>query len=110
MAAIIRGTTPAFKIRLDDDTQFNELGSLIVRFRQGNIIIDKTPEIYADNGDNFIMVDLTQAETLEFHKGLVTWEIIAVRGAPNNERVIKSRKKTIDCKETLFESEVHNNV
>ncbi|QHJ73658.2 hypothetical protein [Butyrivibrio virus Arian] len=107
MAEFIRGTTPSFKIVIDD-TNINELGPLIVRFRQGDLIIDKTPEIYADDGDNFIMVSLTQNETLQFHKGLVIWEIIAVRGTPDDERVIKTIKSTIDCKNSIFESEVHN--
>jgi hypothetical protein len=48
MAEFIRGTTPSFSVTLGDGVRFSELGTVIFRFSQFGLHVDKHPTISED--------------------------------------------------------------
>ena len=65
---IIRGTTPTITVNLEDGVKFSELGTVILRIRQGWTCIDKEPSKINDTSAVF---NYTQEETLKLYENLV---------------------------------------
>ena len=63
---IIRGTTPTVIIELEDDVKFRNLGKVVLRIKQGTIIIDKEPYEIIENEGKF---KYTEEDTLKLDEG-----------------------------------------
>lgn len=63
---IIRGTTPTITIELEDEISFSSLGKVVLRIKQGTIIVDKEPFEVSGNIGKF---KYTEEETLKLIEG-----------------------------------------
>ena len=103
MAEFIRGTTPVFEITLEG-TDYDQLGTVLFRFRQNGTVLDKTPVI----SDNKATITLTQEETLRFDEGKVSIQLMGILGPAATEVVPKSDIVEISVLRSLWEEAVHN--
>ena len=101
---IIRGTTPTITVNLDDDIKFSDLGTVILRIRQGWTCIDKEPMSISGSKGIF---EYTQEETLKLYEGSASIQLIGVKGT-NNEIVNKTETYTINILSSLWNEAVHN--
>lgn len=101
---IIRGTTPSITVNLDDGVKFSELGTVILRIKQGTFSIDKMPSYTEESTGVF---EYTQEETLRLYEGTATIQLIGVKGT-NNEIVNKTITYPITILKSLWNEAVHN--
>lgn len=101
---IIRGTTPSITVNLEDGVKFSELGTVILRIKQGTMSIDKEPSKI--NGSSAIFT-YTQDETIKLYEGTASIQLIGVKGT-NNEIVNKTETYTINVLRSLWNEVVHN--
>ena len=101
---IIRGTTPSITVNLDDGVKFSDLGTVILRIKQGTFSLDKEPiSITGSTG----VFKYTQDETLRLYEGTANIQLIGVKGT-NNEIVNKTETYTINVRKSLWNEAVHN--
>lgn len=103
-ASFIRGTTPEFVISLPDGVSFSNLGTVIVRLKQGSVINDMTPTIIDNKGH----CKLTQEQTLKYKVGEVSLQLMAISGDKQNEVVPKSKIYKVKVLDSLWNEAVHN--
>lgn len=101
---IIRGTTPSITVNLDDGVKFSDLGTVILRIRQGWTCIDKEP---SSTDGSVGIFEFTQDETLKLYEGSASIQLIGVKGT-NNEIVNKTETYTIEILRSLWNEAVHN--
>lgn len=101
---IIRGTTPSITVVLDDGINFSDLGTVILRIKQGTLYIDKEPSSISGNTGVF---KYTQDETIRLYEGSANIQLIGVKGN-NNEIVNKTETYTIEVLRSLWNEAVHN--
>lgn len=101
---IIRGTTPSITVTLDDGIKFSDLGTVILRIRQGTFSIDKEPLSVSGSTGVF---KYTQEETLRLYEGSASIQLIGVKGN-NNEVVNKTITYPITILRSLWNEAVHN--
>ena len=101
---IIRGTTPSITVTLEDGVKFSELGTVILRIKQGTISIDKEPSSISGNIGIF---KYNQEETIKLYEGSASIQLIGVKGT-NNEIVNKTEVYTISILKSLWNEAVHN--
>jgi hypothetical protein len=106
MAEFIRGTTPSFSVTLGDGVRFSELGTVIFRFSQFGLHVDKHPTI-SEDGLTAVCA-LTQDETLRFREGVCRFQMMGILGAAAVEVVPKSEIIEIAVKPSLWKEAVHN--
>ena len=104
MAEFIQGTTPTFSVTLHNAVQYSDLGTVIFRFANEKVTVDKTPTTSGSVGT----VTLTQEETLSFHVGECKFQVMAILGDEASEVVPKSQIITIAVKKSLWDKAVHN--
>ena len=101
---IIRGTTPSITVNLDDGVKFSDLGTVILRIKQGTFSIDKEPTKVEESTGIF---NYTQEETLKLYEGTASIQLIGVKGT-NNEIVNKTETYQISVLRSLWNEAVHN--
>ena len=101
---IIRGTTPTITVNLDDGIKFSDLGTVILRIKQGTFSIDKEPISISGSTGVF---EYTQDETLKLYEGTASIQLIGVKGT-NDEIVNKTETYTINVLRSLWNEAVHN--
>ena len=101
---IIRGTTPSITVNLDDGVKFSDLGTVILRIKQGTFSIDKEPTKVEESTGIF---NYTQEETLKLYEGTASIQLIGVKGT-NNEIVNKTETYQISVLRSLWNEGVHN--
>lgn len=101
---IIRGTTPSITVNLEDGVKFSDLGTVILRIRQGTFSIDKEPVSVSGNIGVF---NYTQEETLRLYEGSASIQLIGVKGT-SNEIVNKTEIYPITIIRSLWNEAVHN--
>ena len=106
MADFIKGTTPTFSIQLSGNKDFSELGTVMVRFKQGNVCVDVTPVV--TSLASVATVTLTQEQTLGFRSGAVQVQLVGVSNTSNQEVVVKSEIAEINVKDSIITTAQHN--
>lgn len=101
---IIRGTTPSITVNLEDGVKFSDLGTVILRIRQGTFSIDKEPISVSGSIGVF---NYTQEETLRLYEGSASIQLIGVKGT-SNEIVNKTEIYPITIIRSLWNEAVHN--
>lgn len=101
---IIRGTTPSITVNLEDDVKFSDLGTVILRIRQGWTCIDKEPS--STDGSTGVF-EYTQEDTLKLYEGSASIQLIGVKGT-SDEVVNKTETYTIEILRSLWNESVHN--
>ena len=101
---IIRGTTPSITVNLEDGVKFSDLGTVILRIRQGWTCIDKEPSFIEESTGVF---KYTQEETLKLYEGSASIQLIGVKGN-GNEIVNKTITYPITILKSLWNEAVHD--
>lgn len=101
---IIRGTTPSITVNLEDGVKFSDLGTVILRIRQGWTCIDKEPS--STDGSTGVF-EYTQEDTLKLYEGSATIQLIGIKGT-NNEVVNKTIVYQVSILKSLWNEAVHN--
>lgn len=96
-----RGTTPTLRLALEDiDTE--EIRSLYVTLKQGNLILTKTKDDCVFS-QGMIQITLTQAETLSFSAAYCE---VQVRGIKTDGTAFASEIKSIPVDAILLDGEI----
>lgn len=101
---IIKGTTPAITVMLEDGVEFSDLGKVILRIKQGTFTLDKEPSSVSGNVGVF---NYTQEETLKLYEGTAEIQLIGVKGT-TDEIVNKTETYTINILRSLWNEAVTN--
>lgn len=101
---IIKGTTPAITVELEDGVNFSDLGRVILRIKQGTFTLDKEPSSVSLNIGVF---NYTQEETLKLYEGTAEIQLIGVKGS-DDQIVNKTETYSISILRSLWNEAVTN--
>ena len=91
---LIRGTTPRITAKIKNDIDLHTLVEVWVYISQRNKVrVDKTiDDVIFDYENNYIIVSLTQEDTLALRRGTA---LIQIRALTNNEQALSMKAQDV---------------
>lgn len=107
--SIRRGTTKTLQLTIDCCKKiWSDLGTIIVRLKQGELVIDKTPIVDSED-PTMCRVIYTQDETIQLKSGMpAQMQIFSIIGGTSQEVAAKSGVYEVTVLESLWDEVIHN--